>query len=258
MDGADQQPASPGSETLGPETMSAGPIRLPTRTLRIVIGCLAALALIAVATVLVVRFYRAETSVVGLAELRTTYAAFLAADGRNAVTELKPPSAGGRADQQVAVTRPARCAPITEAAMQQSFPVGALDGVSTFQDGGFNTAVSLFSYRFADRADAEAEFERIAAASRACDRTEIQVSKPLSADVRVALLDTTVPETDDTVDLTLDSRLDTSSFQITLARYKNVLSWQYTYRSGASASVPDHHLLEALSSRLASIDRAGR
>ena len=258
MDGADEQPASPGPEALGPEKMSAGPVRLPTRTLRIVVGGLATLALITVAAVLGVRFYRAETSVVGLAQLRTTYAAFLAADGRNAVTEIAPPTASWHADPEVAVTRPARCAPITEAAMQQSFPMHALDGVSTFQDGGFNTAVSLFSYRFADRAAAEAEFERIATAARSCDHTEIRVSKPLSADVGVALLDTTVPETDATVDLRLASRVDTSSFQITLARYKNVLSWQYTYRSGAGTSVPDHHLLQALSSRLASIDRAGR
>ncbi len=70
------------------------------------------------------------------------------------------------------------------------------------------------------------------------------------------VLTTTIPDTDATLDATLeDSSLDSSSFQITLVRYKNVISWEYAYRSGAVASVPDHHLLEALSSRLASIDR---
>lgn len=242
--------------TPGPETLSAGPTARSGRWVRVAGIVALVLLLVAAAGYGGIRFYRSRTSTVDLAQVKTAYGAFLAADGRNLVTELQRPAGHGGENAGTSTTIPSRCAPITAAAMQQQFPSTAVDGVSTFQDGGFNTAVSLFSYRFADRPAAKAALQEIADAARACDHTRIEVSKPISTSARVDVLPTSVAGADGTVDVTLTSQVDASSFQITVARYDNVLSWEYSYHSGAAAAVPDHQLLQALTDRLVAVDRA--
>ncbi len=256
VSGPAPEPASqPGSGT-APETLSGGPTARSGRTARIVGVVVLALLLVAALGYGGVRLYRARTSVVDLAELRTAYGAFLAADGRNLVTELQRPSGSAGENAGVSTTRPPQCAPLTAAPMQQEFPATALDGVSTFQDGGFDTSVSLFSYRFADRPAARRALAGIEEAATACDHTLVEVSEPISTSARADVLATEVQGADGTVDVTLTSRVDTSSFQITVARYKNVLNWEYSYHSGATAAVADHQLLQALTDRLISVDRA--
>ncbi len=243
--------------TSAPEVMSVGPRPVPMRRLRLVLGGLILVGLLVTGGVLGWRAYRIRTDTVSLVELKTTYGAFLTPDGRNTVTVIQRPSGAGNEDPNTPVTKPASCAPLTAAAMQQQFPAEALDGVSTFQGGGFNYAVSLFSYRFADAKTATATFDGIADTADTCNHRQLRISQPLSADVAVSIVPSEVSNTDATLDLSLAGDGGRVVYEITLVRYKNVLSWQYSYRSGANAAVSDHNLIQGLSSRLITVDRVG-
>lgn len=231
--------------------MTTGPQQSQVRRLRLLVVLTAVLVLVVAGVVVGRRVYRVETDTISLAELRAAYAAFLTPDGRNTVTDLQP----APPDTTPLSVRPEACAPLVLTAFDARFPAGAAQGVSTFQGGGYGYSVSLFSYRWDDEAGAERAFATLQRAADSCRSTPIVVGSPFSARLALSLLDTTVPQTDATLDLVLRQSPD-QLYQETVVRQKNVLSWEYTYRSGRGATL-EHNLLTGLCSRVRSLDKVG-
>jgi hypothetical protein len=91
---------------------------------------------------------------------------------------------------------PAACEPLFEATVLNRFPNQALDGVGTFWELN-RSAVSLFTYRFADVAKADREYRRLATVLDNCRDVPVEVhARPASRGMLTAtpvLPDTPVP-----------------------------------------------------------------
>ena len=70
---------------------------------------------------------------------------------------------------------PCRCEPLFEATVLNRAPRTALDGVSTLPGKLDRSAVSLFTYRFADVAETNGEFERLATVLDNCRDNQVEV-----------------------------------------------------------------------------------
>ena len=152
------------------------------------------------------------------------------ADGTNDASVLTRRSV---AETPLTVT-PAECSPLVEATMANRFPAAALDGVGTYWLGQGST-ISLFTLRFADADQAEAERTRIADALDACADRQITVRTQASA-VRPGSRPscrTATGSGGDQLGYTLAGPNGLTAIQ--LMPYLNTVSWQYRYETGSAS-----------------------
>ena len=230
----------------GPETLTLGlaaPRRLP-RGARI---GLVAVLLALLAGGLVWRFRPGPVTLFSLSDVQGVYAGYEATNNAS-VIDLD------RLDPEPGYVVPTACEPLFEATVLNRVPHGALDGVSTFWEQD-RSAVSLFTYRFADLAGADREFRRLTNVFDNCRDSHVELH------ARPAIMGrlTAVP-TDAAADgfaqisyvLTTD---DGTEIVISVLGYRNTVSWQYRYDPlpGRYTALTAERLMESLAAQMADV-----
>ena len=164
--------ASPQSE---PDVLTVGlgeAGRLPRRRKLVLV----AIALALLAGLMLWRFLPARAPLFSLSDVQGVYAGMVRNDGTNSASVID----SRWSSEQDGYIVPAACGPLFEATVLNRPPQEALDGVSTFWEID-RSAVSLFTYRFADVAKADREFNRLATVLDNCDHAHVEVhARPAS------------------------------------------------------------------------------
>ena len=131
---------------------------------------LVAIVLALVAALMLWRFLPARAPLFSLTDVQGVYAGMVRGDGTNDASVIDP----RWSSEQDGYIVPAACGPLFEATVLNRPPPAALDGVSTFWEID-RSAVSLFTYRYADAATADREFNRLATVLDNCDQARVEV-----------------------------------------------------------------------------------
>ena len=194
------------------------------------------LGLVVVATATAWHFWPRPVEPLSLADLQNTYYGIVRSDGTNDASTLTRRTIGPAASVSIA---PALCTPLIQATLANQFPDAALDGVGTYWIGSTST-VSLFTLRFADKAAAQAELARIAAALDACADRQLVIHSSqddVMSGSRATVSRTPTGAGDDGEIGYLLSSAD-EKMAIQLLPYENTLSWQYRYETGSGSYSP--------------------
>ena len=107
-------------------------------------------------------------------------------------------------------------------------PQEALDGVGTFWELD-RSAVSLFTYRFADVAKANREFERLATVLDNCEHDHVEVhARPASRGLLTAYAD--APDSDPPAQIGYVLTTNTGTkLAVHVLAFSNTVSWQFRY-----------------------------
>lgn len=245
-----------------PEVLTTGLQPLgPRGRRRLVIAAILAGALLA--GFLVWRWWPRPAEPFSLGDLQGVYAGMVRSDGTNDASVL---SKENFADSPAAV-EPAQCEPLFEATTFSMFPSDALDGVGTYWPND-RVAISLFTFRFADAAAAQAQFDRIDAAVTACaDRAMTilprgRVEPPTTRISRQSgRLTRTEPSALDGVEhqtaylFTTDDKI---KFAVQVFAYNNLVSWQFRYdpQPGAYDPTAADQLDYSLATQMRSVEEA--
>ncbi len=197
-----------------------------------------------------------------LADLRGVYAGMVRSDGTNDASVL---SRENFADSPAAVD-PAECEPLFEATTFSMFPAAALDGVGTYWPND-RVAISLFTFRFADAAGAQQQFQRIETAAAACSDREMRIlprgrDEPPTSRITVqrGVLTRTVTAPLDGVKQQTGYLFTTdgAKFAVEVFVYNNLISWQFRYdpRPGAYDPTPAGQLGYSLITQLRSVEES--
>jgi hypothetical protein len=134
---------------------------------------LIAIGLALLAGLMVWRFLPARAPLFSLSDVQGVYAGMVRSDGTNMASVIDR----RWSSEQDGYIVPAACGPLFEATVLNRRPQDALDGVSTFWERD-RSAVSLFTYRFVDVAEADREFNRLATVLDNCDHARVEVHAP--------------------------------------------------------------------------------
>ena len=233
--------------SLAPEELVLGPGPSRRRPRWVIPVALVLGVLLVVAAVW--RFWPRPTEPLTLPDLQDVYAGMVRADGTNDAFVLTR--------QTVAETpmnvSPPECSPLIQATLANRFPDAAIDGVGTYWLGAGST-ISLFTLRFADTAQAEAERTRIVGVLDACADRSIDVRRTQQTEGRA--WQATVGRTaagsgdDDQIGWTLSGSDGVMAIQ--LMPYLNTVTWQFRYEPGAESYSPlaADRLMQSLLSQL--------
>jgi hypothetical protein len=212
--------ASPQSE---PEVLTVGlgeAAGLPRRSKFILVGVVLAL----LAGLLAWRFWPAPAPLFSLSDLQDVYYGMVRSDGTNDASVIDR----RWTSEQDGYILPVACEPLFEATVLNRAPREALDGVGTFWELD-RSAVSLFTYRFADVAQANGEFERLATVLDNCRDNRVEVhARPAS---RGLLTGVPIPADGDApaqIGYVLTTNSDIKLAVHVLA-FSNTVSWQFRY-----------------------------
>jgi hypothetical protein len=218
--------ASPQSQ---PEVLAVGfdeAGRLPRR-LKVV---LLALLLALVAGLVVWRFMPAPAPLFSLSDLQGVYAGYAATNNASVIDRL-------HAQEEIGYILPAACEPLFEATVLNRFPNEALDGVGTFWELD-HSAISVFTYRFADVAKADREYRRLAAVLDNCRDVPVEVhARPASR----GMLTATPVLSDTDVTSQLGYVLTTNDgikLAVHVLAFSNTVTWQFRYEPDAGTYTP--------------------
>jgi hypothetical protein len=193
------------------------------------------LVLIALILVLLVglgiwRFWPERAPLFSLSDLQGVYAGY---DGTNEASVIDRRWTG----EQDGYIVPSACGPLFEATVLNRVPQEALDGVGTFWEVN-NAGVSLFTYRFADLAGADREFNRLATVLDNCDQARVEVhARPASR----GLLTRTPLATDSDPPAQIGYVLTTNSgikLAVHVLAFSNTVSWQFRYEPVPGSYLP--------------------
>ena len=138
------------------------------------------------------RFWPVPEPLFSLSDLKGVYYGMGPSDGTDHASVID----GRWSSEQDGYILPAACEPLFEATVLNRPPQEGLDGVGTFWQLD-RSAVSLFTYRFADVASADREYQRLAATLDNCRDVPVQVhARPASRGMLTATtlaLDGTAP-----------------------------------------------------------------
>jgi hypothetical protein len=211
---------SPQSE---PELLTVGlgeAGRLSRRTKLIVLAVVLAL----LTGLMLWRFWPERAPVFSLSDLQDVYSGMVRHDGTSEASVIDR----RWTSEQDGYVRPSACEPLFEATVLNRAPQQALDGVGTFWESN-RSAVSLFTYRFADLEDADREYQRLAAVLDNCRDVPVQVhARPATRGMLTAtplILDSDAPPQ---IAYLLTSNDDTKLAVHVLA-FSNTISWQFRY-----------------------------
>ncbi len=198
------------------------------------------------------RFWPRPIEPLSLVELQNTYAGMVRADGTNDASVMTRQTV---TETPLTVT-PDSCAPLVQATAANRFPDAALDGVGTYWLSR-NSTISLFTLRFDDAAQAEAELERISGALDTCLDEQMTIRRTQASSIQA--WQATVGRTemgsagDGQLGYTLAGPDGLMALQ--LMPYLNTISWQSRWEtgSGSYSTVPADQLMQSLHAQLDSI-----
>jgi hypothetical protein len=244
-------PASPQSE---PDVLTVGlgePGRLSRRG-RLV---LLALVLALLTGLLVWRFLPPQAPLFSLADVQGVYAGMVRSDGTNSASVIDP----RWSSEQDGYIVPVACGPLFEATVMNRPPPEALDGVSTFWEID-RSAVSLFTYRFADIAEADREFNRLATVLDSCDQARVEVHAPPAT--RGLLTRTPLaPDSDGPAQIgyVLTNNAG-AKLAIHVLAFSNTVTWQFRYEPvpGTYSPLSAHRLMDSLTDQMRAVQDLNR
>jgi len=211
--------------------------------------CVAALALIAA---FVVRLGRPTPPPppFSLVDLEGVYAGMVRSDGTSDASVIDP----GRVAAGPGEVLPAACEPLFAATVLNRPPAGGLDGVGTFWALG-PSAVSLFTYRFADRAGAGREYARLTSAFDGCRGVRVEVrAQPAAASVLAGL------RHDQEQLAYVLTPADGPTLAVHVLIFSNTVTWQYRYEPvpGPYAPQTAQNVMDSLHDQLRSVQEMPR
>jgi len=194
---------------------------------------LVAVGLAMLTGLLIWRFLPDQASLFSLSDLQGVYAGMVRGDGTNDASLIDR----RWSSEQDGYILPAACEPLFEATVLNRRPLEALDGVSTFWQID-RTAVSLFTYRFADVSKADREFNRLATVLDNCDQARVEVhARPASRGLlsRTPLAPDSDPPAQIGYVLTNNAG---AKLAIHVLAFSNTVSWQFRYEPVPGAYLP--------------------
>lgn len=221
--------ASPQSQ---PEVLTVGPGEAGqlSRRRRLV---LVAVVLGLLGGLVVWRFWPAPAPLFSLSDLQGVYAGMVRSDGTSEASVIDR----RWTSEQDGYIVPSACGPLFEATVLNRVPQDALDGVGTFWELN-SSAVSLFTYRFADVAGADREFRRLATVLDNCDQARVEVhARPASRGLltRTPLAPDSDPPAQIGYVLTTNSGI---KLAIHVLAFSNTVSWQFRYEPVPGTYLP--------------------
>ena len=193
---------------------------------------LVAVVLALLTGLLVWRFIPAQGPLFSLADVQGVYAGMVRSDGTNSASVIDP----RWSTEQDGYIVPAACGPLFEATVLNRAPPEALDGVGTFWELD-RSAVSLFTYRFVDVAEADREFWRLATVLDNCELARVEVhARPASRGVlsRTPL----APDSDPPQIAYVLTNNAGAKLAIHVLAFSNTVSWQFRYEPVPGAYLP--------------------
>jgi hypothetical protein len=208
-----------------------------------------------VAGLVIWRLRPVQEPVFSLSDLRDVYAGFVPTAGTSgaSVIDIR------RVQEQPGYILPTGCEPLFEATVLNRVPRGARDGVGVFWELD-RSAVSLFSYRFADVASAGREYKRLASVVDRCRGAHIELhARPAS------MGPLTVVRRDPAGDapaqlgyvLTTD---DGTKLAVHVLAFSNTVSWQFRYEPvpGAYSPLTAQRVMDSLTDQMRSVQELHR
>jgi hypothetical protein len=201
------------------------------------------------------RFLPAQGPLFSLSDVQGVYAGMVRSDGTNSASVID----ARWSSQQDGYIVPAACGPLFEATVLNRPPPEALDGVGTFWEID-RSAVSLFTYRFADVAKADREFNRLAMALDNCDQARVEVhARPATR----GLLTRTPPALDSDPPAQIGYVLTNNAgakLAIHVLAFSNTVTWQFRYEPvpGTYSPLSAHRLMDSLSAQMRAVQDLNR
>jgi hypothetical protein len=212
---------------------------------------LLAIGLALLAGLVVWRFLPARAPLFSLSDVQGVYAGFEATNNASLIDSRW-------SSEQDGYIVPTACGPLFEATVLNRPPQEALDGVSTFWEVD-HSATSLFTYRFADVADADREFNRLAKALDNCDQAHVEVhARPATR----GLLTRTpmAPDSDPPqIGYVLTNNAGTK-LAIHVLAFSNTVSWQFRYEPvpGTYLSLTAQRVMDSLTDQMRAVQDLNR
>jgi hypothetical protein len=191
---------------------------------------LVAVGLALLAGLVVWRFLPAPAPLFSLSDVQGVYAGFEATNNASVIDSRW-------SSEQDGYIVPTACGPLFEATVLNRPPQEALDGVSTFWEVD-RSAISLFTYRFADVAKADREFNRLATVLDNCDQARVEVhARPATRGLltRTPLAPDSDPPAQIGYVLTNNAG---AKLAIHVLAFSNTVSWQFRYEPVPGAYLP--------------------
>jgi hypothetical protein len=207
------------------------------------------------AGLMVWRFLPARAPMFSLADVQGVYAGMVRSDGTNSASVIDP----RWSSEQDGYIVPAVCGPLFEATVLNRAPQEALDGVSTFWERD-NSAVSLFTYRFVDVAEADREFNRLATVLDNCDHARVEVHAPPASRgllTRTPLASDSDPSEQIGYVLTNNAG---AKLAIHVLAFSNTVTWQFRYdpMPGTYSPLSAHRLMDSLTDQMRAVQDLNR
>jgi hypothetical protein len=243
--------ASPQSE---PEVLTVGSGeagRLSRRGKQVLIAVVLAL----LAGLMFWQLWPERAPLFSLSDLRGVYAGMVRSDGTSEASVINPRVS----TEQDGYIVPSACTPLFEATVLNRTPQNALDGVGTFWEIN-SSAVSLFTYRFADVAQANGEFERLATMLDNCRDNRVEVhARPAS---RGLLTGVPIPADGDApaqIGYVLTTNSDIKLAVHVLA-FSNTVSWQFRYEPlpGTYSPLTAQRVMDSLTDQMRAVQDRNR
>jgi hypothetical protein len=198
-----------------------------------------------------------------LDQLQGAYTGMVRSDGTNDVSTIDPTKF---TDPPLTFT-PAGCAALFDTTVANQWPVGALDGVSTYWLNDGTASISLFTVRYPNDDAAKAAYQRVVQARPRCeDPAGVTFVASSSLDRRLPESGGTLHEvpvvpsqkSPDQLAYRLERAGSQGRYVVHLLRLSNTVSWQYRYDYGTAAYDPtaEQQLMAGLATQLLSVQAA--
>jgi hypothetical protein len=213
---------------------------------------LVAVGLALLAGLVIWRFLPAPAPLFSLSDVQGVYAGF---EGTNNASVID----SRWSSEQDGYIVPTACGPLFEATVLNRPPQEALDGVSTFWEVD-RSAISLFTYRFADVAKADREFNRLATVLDNCDQARVEVhARPATRGLltRTPLAPDSDPPAQIGYVLTNNAG---AKLAIHVLTFSNTVSWQFRYEPvpGAYQSLTAQRVMDSLADQMRAVQDLNR
>jgi hypothetical protein len=216
---------------------------------------LVAVGVALLAGLMVWRFLPARAPLFSLSDVQGVYAGMVRSDGTNSASVIDRRSSS----EQDGYIVPAACGPLFEATVLNRVPRDALDGVSTFWERD-RSAVSLFTYRFVDVAEADREFNRLATVLDGCDHARVEVHSPPAS--RGLLTRTPMAGDSDPagqIGYVLTNNAG-AKLAIHVFAFSNTVTWQFRYEPvpGTYSPLTAYRLMESMADQMRAVQDLNR
>lgn len=205
---------------------------------------LVAVVLTLLAGVVIWRLVPEPAPLFSLSDLQDVYAGYEGTNNTSVIDRR-------HTQEEVGYILPAACEPLFEATVLNRFPNEALDGVGTFWELD-RSAVSIFTYRFADVAKADREYRRLASVLDNCRDVPVELhARPASR----GLLTVTPVLSDSDVTSQLGYVLTTNTgikLAVHVLAFSNTVTWQFRYEPvpGPYAPLTAQRVMDSLSDQM--------